>query len=156
MQLRTLRGPKVRPKVAQGIALGQGSHKKHRALKGRPKRGWTQLDRPFRAPNSTTFVRPRAMPWAFVDRAVGPEECHVIFRNSRFIRCQFKAEFRKSEDGPLARKTKPVNRENMPNQLPPRSGISESTIRPIFPCASAALHEPQEFSRAKAPKTQSF
>jgi len=41
-------------------------------------------------------VRIGALPLAFVDRAVGPEECHVISRNSRSIRCQFKAGFRKS------------------------------------------------------------
>ena len=39
---------------------------------------------------------------------------------------------------------------------PKGSGISESTIRPIFLCASAALREPQEFFSRKGAKAQSF
>ena len=39
---------------------------------------------------------------------------------------------------------------------PKGSGISESTIRPIFLCASAALRVPQEFFRAKAQRRKVF
>jgi len=40
---------------------------------------------------------PMALPWAGMERAVGPEECQVIFRDSGSIPRQFKAEFRESE-----------------------------------------------------------